>query len=161
MKRQTLNPSKVARVTALKQLLTAAKSVAVVDYTGLKVSQATQLRREIKAAGGEMKVEKNTLFKLAVDKKDLNIDGLSAFIFSLQDEVSALKVLQDFIKKSGVGEFKAGLWNGRILGSAEIESLAKTPNLETSIAKLIFLFNYHTSKLVRVLDAIAQKGGEN
>jgi len=159
MKRQTLNPSKVARVAALKQLLTTAKSVAVVDYTGLKVAQATQLRRDIKAAGGEMKVEKNTLFKLAVDKKDLNINGLSAFIFSLQDEVSALKVLQDFIKKSGVGEFKAGLWNDQILGSAEIESLAKTPPLEMSIAKLMFILEYHTSKLVRTLDAIIKSQG--
>lgn len=152
MNRKITNPSKVARVKTLKKLLSQSKSVAVVDYTGLKVSQATQLRREIKAAGGEMKVEKNTLFKLAVGK-DFDLAGLSAFIFSMTNEISALKPVKL--------PFKMGLYDGRVLGAAEIESLAKTPNRETSIAKLMFLFNYHTSKLVRVLDAIARKGGEN
>ncbi len=152
MNRKTTNPSKVARVETLRKLLSQSKSVAVVDYTGLKVSQATQLRQEIKKAGGEMKVEKNTLFKLAVGK-DFDLAGLSAFIFSMTNEISALKPVKL--------PFKMGLYDGRVLGAAEIESLAKTPNLETSIAKLMFLFNYHTSKLVRVLDAIARKGGEN
>ena len=152
MNRKTIHPSKIARVDALKKLLSKSKSVAVVDYKGLQVSQATELRRQIKAAGGEMKVEKNTLFKLAVGK-DFDLAGLSAFIFSITNEVSALKPVKL--------PFKMGLYDGRVLGAAEIESLAKTPNLETSIARLMFLFNYHTSKLVRILDAIARNGGEN
>lgn len=159
MNRKTVNPAKVARVEALKNLLSQAKSVAVVDYTGLKVSQATQLRRDIKAAGGEMKVEKNTLFRLAVGNNTQDsilktqLQGLSAFIFSMTDEISALKPVKL--------PFKMGLYAGRVLTAAEIATLAQTPNLETSIARLMFLFNYHTSKLVRVLDAIARKGGEN
>lgn len=169
MKRQTLNSSKVARVEVLKKNLSEAKSVAVVDYKGLKVSQATELRKAIKAVGGEMKVEKNTLFKLAANKPELAIDGLSAFIFSKTDEVAALKVLAEFMKKNSVGTFKAGMLGDRILSASEVEALAKIPGFETLAAKLVgslnsplyklvYSLNFKISQLVRVLDAIAKKG---
>ncbi len=169
MKRQSVNPSKVARVAALKQILDASKSVAIVDYTGLKVSQATQLRREVKQAGGEMKVEKNTLFKLAAGKSDMTLEGLSAFIFSKSDEVAAIKVLADFMKKNSVGTFKAGLLGDRVLSAVEVAALARIPGREALVAqllstlqspasKLVYALNYNISKLARVLDAITQKG---
>jgi len=169
MQRTSINPSKTIRVEALKQSLSEAKSVAVVDYKGLKVAQATELRKALKVAGGEMKVEKNTLFKLAVGKNDLALEGLSAFIFSKADEVAALKVLADFMKKNTVGTFKAGLLGDRLLTAAEVEALAKIPGKEILAAKLVGLLNSPTSKLVyslnfklgqlvRVLDAISKKG---
>ncbi len=164
-----VNSAKAARVEALKRILAESKSVAVVDYTGLKVGQATQLRKNVKAAGGEVKVEKNTLFKLAVGKKDLDLEGLSAFVFSKTDEVAALRVLAEFMKKAGVGTFKAGLLGDRILTAAEVEALAKTPGREALIANLltslnsplfslVYSLNWNLAKLVRVLDAISQKG---
>ena len=159
MNRKTINPDKVARVEALKKILAESKSVAVVDYAGLKVSQATQLRRDLKAAGGEMKVEKNTLFKLAVGKDDFNVEGLSAFIFSKADEIAALKIVADFMKKNGVGSFKLGLLGDRVLTADEISSLAQTPNREMSVAKMMYVLSYHTGKLVRTLAAIAASQG--
>ncbi len=169
MKRQTVHPSKVARVAALKQILDESKSVAIVDYAGLKVSQATQLRREVKQAGGEMKVEKNTLFKLAAGKSDMTLEGLSAFIFSKSDEVAAIKVLADFMKKNSVGTFKGGMLGDRVLTAAEIAALAKIPGKEALVAqllstlqspasKLVYSLSYNISQLARVLDAIRQKG---
>ena len=162
MNRKTVNPDKVARVEALKKILAESKSVAVVDYTGLKVSQATDLRKAIKAAGGEMKVEKNTLFKIAL--KDLGSDiqdlsGLSAFVFSKADEIAALKILAEFMKKNAVGSFKAGLLGDRVLSAVEVESLAQTPTRDMSVAKMMYILSYHTGKLVRTLDAIAASQG--
>ncbi len=142
-----MNQRKIASVEELKQLLKQAKSVAVVDYTGMTVAQATELRKAIKAAGGQMKVAKNTLFKIAAGKPDLPLTGLSAFIFSLQDEISALKPKLPF---------KLGLAGDRVLTAAEITQLANTPARETSIGKLLFLLNYNTSRLVRTLDAIVK-----
>lgn len=159
MNRKTVNPDKVARVAALKHLLSESKSMAVVDYAGLKVSQATQLRRDLKAAGGEMKVEKNTLFKLAAGKNDLDLSGLSAFIFSKKDEITALKILADFMKKNAVGSFKAGLLGDRVLTASEIETLAQTPNRNMSVAKIMYILSYHTGKLVRTLATIAASQG--
>ncbi len=159
MKNST-NPSKVSRVSELKDVLSQSKSVAIVDYTGLNVSQATALRKQVREAGGEIKIEKNTLFKLAAGKKDLDLKGLSAFVFAKTDEIAPLKVIADFIKKNSLLSFKAGLYNDRVLNASEIEALAKTPTKETSLGKLLFLLNYNTSKLVRTLDAISLERGD-
>lgn len=152
------NPSKVSRVDELKRALQDSKSVAVVDYTGLNVSQATALRKQVREAGGEIKIEKNTLFKIAAAAMNYDLTnqltGLSAFVFAKTDEIAPLKVVADFIKKNAILAFKAGLYNDRILSAAEIETLAKTPSRETSIGKLLFLLNYNTSKLVRTLQEI-------
>ena len=166
MNRKIVNPDKVARVAALKKILAESKSVAVVDYTGLKVAPATQLRRDLKAAGGEMKVEKNTLFRIALQSSNdqfpisnFQLSGLSAFVFSKTDEVAALKALADFMKKHAVGSFKAGLLGDRVLTADEISSLAQTPNREMSVAKMMYVLSYHTGKLVRTLAAIAASQG--
>jgi large subunit ribosomal protein L10 len=155
------NASKIARVDELKKLFAESKSVAVVDYTGLNVSQATELRKTVRKAGGEMKVEKNTLFKIASGISDMDLGGLSAFIFAKTDEIAPLKVIVDFIKKNSLLSFKAGVYQNKFLSASQIESLAKTPSLETSIAKIMYLLQFNTSKLVRTLDAVSKsKGGD-
>ncbi len=141
-----MNQRKIASVEELKKLLKIAKNVAVVDYTGMTVAQATDLRKAVKTAGGLMKVTKNTLFRIAAGKPDLPLTGLSAFIFSLQDEISALKQVKL--------PFKLGLAGDRVLTVTEIAQLAATPTKETSVAKFMFLLQHHTSKFVRTLDAI-------
>lgn len=152
-----INPAKSSRIEALKKLLDQAKSVAVMDYKGLKVSQATELRKLVKKAGGEVKIDKNTLFKIATSNPDLKLEGLSAFIFSNTDEISALKAVADYSKKNTILSFKLGLLGNKILSDSEVLALANTPSRETSIAKILYLLNFNTSKLVRTLDAIAKK----
>lgn len=147
-----MNQRKITSVEEIKKLLEKAKNVAVVDYTGMTVAQATDLRKAIKASGGQMKVTKNTLFKIAAGQTDLPLTGLSAFIFSLTDEIAPLKAVV------GKLPFKLGLAGDRVLTAAEVTQLANTPPKETSVAKLMFLLQYHISKFVRTLDAIAKKG---
>ena len=160
IKQRPVTSQKASRVDALRKLVSDSKSVAVVDYTGLNVAQATQLRQDIKAAGGEMKVEKNTLFKIALKDLGSNIQdlkGLSAFVFAKSDEIAPLKIVADFIKKNTLLSFKAGLMGDNILSSAEVTALANTPARDTSVGKLLFLLSFHTSQLVRTLDAITKK----
>jgi len=151
-----MNQNKVGRVSKLRDLLSKAKSVGVVDYKGMNVAQATQLRSEIKKVGGEVKVEKNTLFKIATGIKDLDIKGLSAFVFSNSDEVSALKTVFDFIKKNNVLSFKFSLVGNKILNAEETVKLSQTASKEDSVSKILYLLNYNMSKFVRTLDAIAK-----
>lgn len=146
-----MNQRKIASVEEIKKLLKDAKNVAVVDYTGMTVAQATDLRKAVKASGGQMKVTKNTLFKIASGQTNLSLEGLSAFIFSLTDEIAPLKAVV------GKLPFKLGIAGDRVLTVAELTQLANTPTKETSIVKLMYLLNYNTSKLVRVLDAVANK----
>lgn len=161
-----ITPAKEASVANIKQLLESSKSVAVVDYTGLKVSQATALRQAIRKAGGQVLVTKNTLFQIAFGKP-LELAGLNAFIFSQTDEVTAIKAVVDFAKKNSVLTLKSGLLGDRVLTVQEITQLASTPDKATLAAKLVgtlnsplfrlvYSLNWNRSKLVRVLDAIKQ-----
>lgn len=156
MTKREIKPQKTARVTSLRDLIKKAKSIAVVDYTKMTVPQATELRRQVHAAGGEVHVEKNTLFKIALGS-DIDIKGLSAFIFSNNDEISALKVVSDFIKKNNVLTFKMGVLGDKVLTAQDTITLSQTPSKDISLAKLMYLLNYGTSRLVRTLDAIRQK----
>lgn len=155
------NPRKTSALTELKDLVKNAKSVAVADYKGMSVTQATEIRKAVRKAGGEVKVTKNTLFKIASGNKDLKLEGLSAFIFSNADEISALKIVADYAKKNNILAFKMGFIGDRVLSETETLSLANTPSKETSIGKLMYLLNYTTSKFVRTLDAVAKKGVTN
>jgi large subunit ribosomal protein L10 len=175
MSPKKLNPAKVASVAELKKLVSESKSIAVVDYRGLKVSQATQLRRSVRKAGGKFVVTKNTLFSIAFGHSDLKLEGLSAFIFSQSDEISAIKAVADFSKNpvnAGIPVFKLGFLSDRILSKDEVIALASLPSKQVLVAqtlgslnsplyRLVNVLNGNISKLVRTLDAIkTQKGGD-
>jgi len=168
MKNTKVNPAKASLVTALKDLFSQSKSIAVVDYKGLKVSQATELRRAVKKAGGRIVVTKNTLFSIATGIKDFRIDGPSAFVFSLTDEVAAIKALADFAKKNSLPTFKMGFLSDKVLTKEELLVLADLPAKEILIARvlgglnspvsgLVYNLNWNLSKLVRTLDAVRAK----
>jgi len=165
MSPKKLNPQKVSLVSDLKQLVSDSKSIAVVDYKGLKVSQATELRKAVKKAGGQMIVTKNTLFSLAYGNPDLKIDGPSAFIFSQSDEISAIKAVSDFAQKNSLPTFKIGFLNNQTLSAEQISALATLPGKDTLITKtvsslksplfrLAYSLNWNITKLVRTLDAV-------
>lgn len=168
MSPKKLNPAKVSLVSELKELLADSKSVAIVDYKGLKVSQATELRRAIKKAGGQLIVTKNTLFSIASGHKDLDLSGPSAFVFSMTDEVSAIKAVADFAKKNNLPTFKFGLLGDKLLNLDEVTTLATLPPKEVLIARtvsslksplfrLAYSLNWNVSQLVRTLDAVRVK----
>jgi large subunit ribosomal protein L10 len=151
------NPRKSSAISEITDLLSNSKSVAVVDYTGMTVSQATDLRKAVRKAGGEIKVTKNTLFKIALKNKDLDLQGLNAFVFSNSDEVSAIKTVSDFAKKAGVLKFRMGLLGDKILSEKEITALAAVPSKETLLTRLAFSMNWTISQFARTLDAISKK----
>lgn len=167
-----ITSQKTSVVDKLTDLISRSKSVAVVDYKGLKVSAATELRRLIKKSGGEIFITKNTLFAIASGKTDLNLTGPSAFIFSLTDEVTTIKALADFAKKNSLPTFKMGLLSDRVLSAAEVTQLASIPDKKTLLSQtlgsltsplfgLVYNLNWPLSQLVRTLEAIrVSKGGE-
>ncbi len=162
-----VNPQKASVVADLTDLVSRAKSIAVVDYAGLKVNQAVELRRAIKKAGGQFVVTKNTLFKIASQNKDLDLSGLNAFVFSITDEISAIRAVADFAKKNTLPTFKMGFLGDRVLTQSEIASLSSLPdrttnyqllatNLKSPLFGLVYSLNWNISKLVRTLDAVRQ-----
>jgi len=167
MKTSKPNSQKIAQVASLQELISQAKCVAVVDYTGMKVSQATELRRSLKKAGGYLLVTKNTLFKIATGLKDFQPTGLNAFIFCQSDEISPLKAVADFAKKNHILNFTTGFLGDRVLTAAEVSRLSSLPDrttnyqlltsgLNSPLFRLVYSLNWNVSKLVRTLEVIKQ-----
>lgn len=150
-----------------------AKSVALVDYRGITVSQATELRNKVKDAGGELQVVKNNLFFRALRQNDYKIEkekleGPSLALFANADEISPLKALVTFAKALGLLPFKIGFMEGKVLSNEELGRFANLPGKELLRAKLvgmlasqpsrlIYALNYNLQKLALLLNAVKEK----
>jgi len=125
---------KVFAIDNLNAKVKEAKGVVLADYSGLKVDQINNLRREIKKAGGELEVVKNNLFYLASkDQWELNQDDLQGATVALwvyQDDPTILKILTDFIKKNDLPKIKLGFWGKDKMMAEKIIQLANLPGLE-------------------------------
>ena len=110
-----------------------AEAVYAVDYRGLSVPQAAELRANLREHDAYFRVVKNTLTLLAADKagvveiKELVADGPTALTFVQGDAALAAKVLDTFSRQANVLEVKGGLMGGRTLDADEIRQLARLP----------------------------------
>jgi large subunit ribosomal protein L10 len=130
----------------------------VLGFRGIKVGQVTELRRRIRAKGGQYVVIKNTVARRVIQGKPLeqlgeHFSGPTAVAFSLGDPVALAKVLTDFVKEAPVLEFKAGLVEGRPIAANQVSDIATLPSREELIAKILFLMKSPISRFVRVLAA--------
>lgn len=143
------------QVEMLKEKLAKAQSVAIVDYSGTTVNQQVKLRQEIKDAGGEVLVTKNTLIDIAVGKGKLkeSLEGMNAIIFSYNDPVAAIKKLFAFQKETEKLTIKQGYMEDKVLSAAEVESLSKLPGKNELIGMLMNVLKAPGSNLVNVLNA--------
>lgn len=173
---------KIFEIDNLTEKLKQAKSLIFADYSGLKVGQINKLRQEIKKAGGEFEVVKNTLLRKASEGGKLKIEdselkGPTVALWIYNDDIQPLKVLDNFIKKNELPKIKFGFWNSEMLSNEKITQLANLPGIEELRAKLVgFLksplyglknaLNCDIRKLVVILKTAstkvsAVKGGEN
>ena len=148
-------------VEEIKDKLSKAKSVTFVDYNALTVEEDTQMRREYKKNGAEYKVYKNKLLLLALGELGINgaekyLHGTTAVAFSYDDEVGGAKVTCQTAEKTQKLTVKFGILNGNLVESKDIEALAKLPNKEVLVAKLLGTLNGPISALARVLIAPVQ-----
>lgn len=117
-------------------------SVALVATNrGLTVGESTELRRVIRAAGGEMRVAKHTLTRLALaDTRygDLSrfLEGPRGLVFGFDDPVGVAKVLVEFAGAHKKLEIDGGALEGQVIGAAGVENLAKMPDLGTLQARI-------------------------
>lgn len=149
------NKKNLDQIKILQEKLKKAKSVVVIDYSGTNVNDQVKLRSDLREAGGEMFVTKNTLIDIAFGKGKLtdSLKGMSAVVFSYQDAVSALKKLFAFHKDTEKLIIKQGLMDDKVLSIKEIEALSELPNMNELIATLINLIQSPTHGLVNVFQA--------
>ncbi len=168
--------SKQAFVAELAEKLKNASAGVLVDYKGISVADDTKLRRELRNAGVEYIVVKNTLLSLAnkqvgFDALESHLKGTTALAISPTDPVAAAKILCEYAKKSNDKfKIKAGFVDGGVIDKDQVNALAELPPREQLIARVLSGFNAPISGFVNVLNgnlrglvvalnAIAEKKG--
>ena len=152
-------------VNELSEKLQKAQSVIVFDYRGLTVSEVTELRAQMRKAGNEYVIVKNSMVERACDKIGIDasvkemLKGPSAFAIGYEDAVSPAKILKDAVKTLKKCEIKGGIVNGKVSDAAAIDALAELPPKEVLIARMLGCMMSPISGLAIVLDQIAKKNG--
>lgn len=152
-------------VTEIADKLRESKSTIVVDYRGLTVSEATELRKQLREAGVEFKVYKNSLTRRAaesVEMAELNefLTGPNAIAFSNEDVVAPAKVLNDFAKDHEALEIKAGVIEGKLVTLDEVKAIATLPSREGLLSMLLSVLQAPIRNLALATKAVADQKEE-
>jgi large subunit ribosomal protein L10 len=138
------------------------EAVFAVDYRGISVPQAAELRVKLNDAGARFRVVKNTLTELAADKAGADplkevLDGPTAFTFVAADggDVAlAAKALAQFRRETELLEFKGGVMNGEALSAEQIGEIARLPAKDVLYGQLVGMIASPITGLVRTLNAL-------
>lgn len=134
----------------------------VADYRGLNVSQVTELRKQLREAGIEFQVLKNSLVRRATAAADLSeldqvLTGPTAIAFSTNDAVAPAKILSDFAKKNDALEIKGGVVEGRVVGVDQIKALADLPSRDGLLSMLLSVLQAPVRNFALAVKAVADK----
>ena len=153
-------------VAGIKEKFEKAQTVVLVDYRGLSVAEDSELRNQLRKAGVEYAVLKNTMISRAsegmnVDEMHASLEGPTAVAFGYEDMIAPAKILSEFAKKSKKLTIKCGVCDGAYLNADGVEALASLPSKEVLIAKIMGSMMSSVSKFVYCVEAIRkQKAGE-
>jgi large subunit ribosomal protein L10 len=136
--------------------------VSLVAFKGLNVPEISLLRHELRAAGTEFRVVKNTLARRAIKGTDLeqleeHFVGSTAVALTNQDPAAPAKILAKFAKNNPKLEVRIGLLSGKPLSKESIERLSRLPPREGLLSMLLGTLKAPTSGLVNVLSGVLSK----
>ncbi|WP_027626620.1 50S ribosomal protein L10 [Clostridium lundense] len=153
---------KEAKVAEIKEKMQKAEGIVLSHYQGLTVEEDTELRKNLREAGVEYKVYKNTLSILAA--KELGYEGITNLLegpvsiaFGYEDPTAPARVLNDFAKNHKKLELVGAVVQGEIFDAAKTKELASIPPKDVLIAKLLGSFKAPLSNLAYLLNAIKEK----
>ena len=134
----------------------------VVDYRGLNVTQVTELRKQLRQAGVEFQVLKNSVVRRATAEAELTeldqfLTGPTAIAFSKNDLVAPAKILNDFAKKNDKLSLKGGVVEGRVVGLEQIKALADLPSRDGLLSMLLSVLQAPVRNFALAVKAVAEK----
>lgn len=158
-------PEKVAVVEEVKQKFADADAAVLTEYRGLDVRSIAELRRALREAGGEYKIYKNTLVRLAARDVGLEIQDLligpTAIAFvgdkpdgSAGDAAAVAKALKDFAKTHPALILKGGVLDDQLLSVDDLNALAELPSRDLLLAQLAGAFQAPMAQLAGLLQAL-------
>jgi large subunit ribosomal protein L10 len=166
-------PQKAVVLEETRERLQRTSAYVVMDYRGLTVAEISVLRREMRKAGAELQVLKNTLFRMAAADTDTVVDdsvlhGPTAVAFGYDDPIAPAKVIADFVKTHPHTAIKGGAVGRHTLNADQVKALAKIPpkpvvlsqlagTLQAPMSKMAAGLNALPTKMAQLLQALAEK----
>ena len=150
---------KAAVVDEIAEQIQSAEAIFAVDYRGLTVSQAAELRGKLRDADARFRIVKNSLSERAADKAGADalkplLVGPTALALVRGDAAVAAKALNDSARAFNLLEFKGGVLNGETLSADDVRSIARLPSRDVLNAQLVGTIAAPISGLVRTLNAL-------
>ncbi|MDD3032572.1 MAG: 50S ribosomal protein L10 [Candidatus Pacebacteria bacterium] len=132
------------------------KSVVFIDYAGTSVKDLTELRKELRQSGNELKIAKKTLVDLAFEEKKVDIKvrdlgGQLGVVFGFEDEISPAKSIHEFSKTHESIKMVGGILEGNYYGLDQMTSIAQLPSKQQLLGGLVGTLNAPISGFAQVL----------
>jgi large subunit ribosomal protein L10 len=146
-------------LTDLDQKLKSFKSLVFIDYKGLKVKEAAEIKRLCKKQNVSYLVAKKTLIKMALEKagyKDIDVKALQgniAMIIGLEDEVAPAKIIANYAKDHQAIKLLGGVMESKFIDLDQVTTLSKIPSKVELLSQLLRTINGPVSGFVNVLAA--------
>ncbi|MBQ8171682.1 MAG: 50S ribosomal protein L10 [Oscillospiraceae bacterium] len=166
MPSKSILEQKQAYVADLAEKLKGAAGGVLVDYKGISVEDDTKLRKELREAGVDYFVVKNTLLKRAAEIAGINglepaLSGTTAIALHTEDIIVAPKLLNKKAEASdGKFAIKLGFVDGQVISKEEVEKYAKLPSKETLLSQLVFMLQSPIQRVAIAINEIAKKNEE-
>jgi large subunit ribosomal protein L10 len=150
---------KAATIEALAAEIDSAEAVFAVDYRGISVAQAAELRAKLREADASFRVVKNSLTERAADQVGAEslktlLSGPTALTFVRGDAALAAKAVADQARATQLLPFKGGLMDGDVLDADQIRAISRLPSREVLYGQLVGIVASPIAGLVRTLNAL-------
>ena len=148
-------------VDEIAEVLSNSVSTVIVDYRGLTVAEVTDLRSQLREAGVEYKVYKNTMVRRAAEKAGIEgldefLTGPTAIATSSEDAVAAAKVISGFAK-----EIKSGVMEGNVITAEEVKTVGSLPSHDGLVSMLLSVLQAPVRNFAYAVKAIGEQKEEN
>src|SRR4051795_11704368 len=150
---------KAAAIAEIAQSIQESDAVFAVDYRGLSVPQAAELRAKLREADTRFAVVKNTLTERAADHAGAEslkalLEGPTALAFVRGDAAAAAKAISDYARATELLPFKGGLMEGNPISPDEIKAISRLPSRQVLYGQLVGVIAHPISGLARMLNQL-------
>lgn len=153
---------KIDKVEAVKTIFESGRGLIFTDHSGIKAEDSVKIRNRLADVDAYIKIIKNTLALIAAEKvlEEIDLSGVlkgpTSIIVSGENMVNTAKLIKNFTKEFESFRVKAGIFENKLFGAADIERLAILPSKEVLIAALAGMLQLPINKLVNTLSGVTR-----
>ncbi|AJC96914.1 MULTISPECIES: 50S ribosomal protein L10 [Staphylococcus] len=158
--------AKKQHVDEISEQLKSSVSTVFVDYRGLTVAEVTELRKQLREAGVQYKVYKNTMLRRAAEKAGIEgldeyLAGPTAVAFTTEDVVAPAKVIAGFAKEHEALEIKTGVMEGSVISAEQVKTVGSLPSHEGLVSMLLSVLQAPMRNFAYAVKAVGESKEEN